>query len=92
VERRPLHAVERSIHPTAQKVLMNDRITRRRFVAGSVAFAGGALAFPAVSYARIRGANDRVGLGAIGVGSRGRDVLVHLLKDPATDVVALSDV
>jgi predicted dehydrogenase len=71
---------------------MNDRLTRRRFVAGSVAFAGGALAFPAASYARIRGANDRVRLGAIGVGSRGRDVLVHLLKDPATDVVALSDV
>ncbi len=38
------------------------------------------------------GANDRVRLGVIGTGSRGRDVMGAFLKQPGVEVVALNDV
>ena len=53
-----------------------DRIDRRTFLgtSGMVA-AGAAVGTTALSYARILGANDRIALGHIGVGSRGGELL-----------------
>jgi len=55
--------------------------TRRRF-----------LALSAASYARIRGANDRIRLGGIGCGGRGRWLLKIAAGEPQTEIVALCDV
>lgn len=62
----------------------NTKLDRRSFLnkaAGAVA--GSAIASSALSYARIPGANDRVALGHIGVGSRGTELhlMVSRLKD-----------
>ena len=49
------------------------RIDRRSFLGRTASLAGGAtLATTALSYSRIVGANDRISLGHIGVGNRGR--------------------
>jgi predicted dehydrogenase len=51
-------------------------IDRRAFLGQSARMAGGAaLATTALSYARILGANDRISLGHIGVGSRGSELV-----------------
>ena len=47
-----------------------DDIDRRAFLSRSARIAGGATT--ALSYARILGANDRISLGHIGIGNRGR--------------------
>jgi predicted dehydrogenase len=52
----------------------------------------GAAAASALSYSRILGANDRIGLGVIGCGDRGRFDMSCFLKDPSVAVVALCDV
>jgi len=60
------------------------RIGRRTFLDTSARLAGGAaLATTAASYARILGANDRISLGHIGIGHRGRELLdiTGALKD-----------
>ncbi len=52
-----------------------EPITRRRFIQSTTrtaALAAAASAFPFVSRARVIGANDRIGVGFIGVGGRGR--------------------
>ena len=55
--------------------------------------AGGATAaVSALSYSRVMGANDRIGLGVIGSGERGRLDMSCFQKDPAVDVVALCDI
>ncbi len=54
--------------------------------------AGQMLAVTAVSYSRILGANDRVGLGVIGLGNRGRQVTKNFLKNPEVEVRAVCDV
>lgn len=46
----------------------------------------------AISYSRILGANDRLRLGAIGVGERGRGDMSKFQKNPAVDVTAVCDV
>src|SRR5262245_33527776 len=52
-----------------------QRIDRRTFLGQSGRVAGGAaLATTALSYGRILGANDRISLGHIGVGNRGREL------------------
>jgi predicted dehydrogenase len=52
-----------------------ERIDRRTFLGRSARIAGGAaLGTTALSRSRIRGANDRIALGHIGVGSRGREL------------------
>jgi Oxidoreductase family, NAD-binding Rossmann fold len=59
-------------------------IDRREFLSQSGRIAAGtALATTALSYGRILGANDRIALGHIGVGNRGRglDSIVAKLKD-----------
>ncbi len=58
-------------------------------------FAGGALALTAKSYAQIRGANERMRVGAIGCGGQGMAHLTTLAKMRETDkldVIAVCDV
>src|SRR5215471_9393085 len=56
-----------------------DQINRRSFLAAGAAV----FASPANSYSRIKGANDRISLGHIGMGQRGRGLamIVSQLKD-----------
>jgi len=51
-----------------------------------------AAAISAISYARILGANDRIGLGAIGLGVRGSYVMSLFQKNTEVEVRALCDV
>lgn len=46
----------------------------------------------ALSYSRVLGANDRIGLAVIGPGDRGRNDMGEFLKDPSVNVVALCDI
>jgi predicted dehydrogenase len=63
----------------------NNKIKRRDFLQNSLVLAAGTAALhnTALSYARIVGANDRIALGHIGIGSRGSelDSIVSKLKD-----------
>jgi len=58
--------------------------TRRNFLKSTV-LAGAAMAMPASSYARILGANERIGVGIIGCGGRGRGALMTGLRRYAAD-------
>jgi predicted dehydrogenase len=51
-----------------------------------------ATAMSARSYARILGANDRVGLGVIGLGRRGTIVTAAFLEDPRVHVLRVCDI
>lgn len=51
-----------------------------------------AVALTALSYSRVLGANDRVGLGLIGAGNRGMGVLGNFQKQPEVDVRAVCDI
>ncbi|MBZ5581241.1 MAG: Gfo/Idh/MocA family oxidoreductase [Acidobacteriia bacterium] len=59
-------------------------ITRRQAVTGA--------AMTALSYSRILGANDRIGLGVIGTGARGNEVMRLFQKNTDLEVRALCDV
>ncbi len=71
------------------------QLDRREFLGRSARITGGAaLAASALSYSRILGANDRISLGQIGVGNRGRGLLdiVGRLKDSQNvEVTAVCD-
>lgn len=58
-------------------------ITRRSLLQKTALAGGAVLSAPAFSYSRIVGANDRISLGHIGVGNRGRGLawIVARLKD-----------
>src|SRR6266851_3783091 len=62
-----------------------SKVNRRDFLQKSAVVVAGsaALSSTALSYARIAGANDRISLGHIGVGSRGSELegIVASLKD-----------
>jgi predicted dehydrogenase len=64
-------------------------MNRRRFLEGSGAVA--AISMTARSYAQILGANDKVGVGIIGVGRRGRIVGAAFLEDKRTRLTAIAD-
>ena len=49
-------------------------------------------AVSALSYSRVMGANDRIGLGLIGAGGRGRAVMRSFLRNPEVEVRAVCDV
>ena len=71
-------------------------MNRRTFLhKSSSLIAGGAALYPtALSYARIAGANDRISLGHIGIGSRGRDLLeivAILHRDHNVEMTAVCD-
>src|ERR1035437_911082 len=59
-------------------------MTRRQAAAGA--------AMTALSYSRILGANDRIGLGVIGTGGRGTYVMGLFHKNSDVEVRALCDV
>lgn len=72
------------------------KIYRREFLKKSAVVAAGsaALSSTALSYSRIAGANDRISLGHIGIGSRGSELdgIVGTLKDSKNaEVTAVSD-
>ena len=65
--------------------MSENRVPRR-------AFLGGAAAATALSYSRVYGANDRIQLGLIGCGERGRYDMGNFVKAAKVDVVALADI
>jgi predicted dehydrogenase len=70
---------------------MTKAPTRRDFVK-TLALGAAALAPAAKSHARTAGANDRIGVGMIGVGRMSRGHLENLLAEPDAEVRALCDV
>jgi predicted dehydrogenase len=52
----------------------------------------GAMAFTAVSYNKIMGANDRLGLALVGTGRRGRHVMGKMLDTGRCNLIMLCDV
>ena len=54
--------------------------------------AGRAVAVTALSYSRILGANDRIGLGVIGIGNRGTHDMGLFQKNPDVEVRAICDI
>ncbi|MCP5114926.1 MAG: Gfo/Idh/MocA family oxidoreductase, partial [bacterium] len=64
-------------------------MVRRRFLSG---IGKGAAAFTAASYSQIRGANDKIQMGVIGPGARGRHVMGLFQKDSSIEVTALADI
>ncbi len=68
---------------------MSDQIGRRSLLRGLTT---GAATLTAASYSRVMGANDRVQLGAIGVGDRGRHVMGLFIGSNIVDVQAVCDV
>ncbi len=64
-------------------------LPRRKFLAAA---ASGAAALTALSYSRLLGANEKIGLGLIGCGSRGKHDLGLFQKNPYVQVVAACDV
>jgi predicted dehydrogenase len=65
--------------------MLNTPIGRRDLVRGAAALS-------ASSYSRVAGANDRVRMGVIGPGERGRGVMSLFQKDPRVEVAALCDI
>ncbi len=69
---------------------MNTKhMDRRQFLGGT---AKGAAAFTAASYSRVLGANERIFLGVVGPGERGRHDMGLFQKDPNVQVTALCDI
>ena len=68
--------------------------SRRTFLQTLTVGAAGAslMGVPAASYARILGANDRIGIGIIGAGRMGRGHIGKVHRHADTDIVALCDV
>ena len=52
----------------------------------------GAAAFTAASYSRVLGANDKIQLGVIGCGERGRHDMAQFQKVPTVNVAAVCDI
>ena len=74
----------------------NDRMNRRTFLNKSATVLAGsaALGNSARSYSRISGANDRISLAHIGIGSRGRDlaeIAAKLYRDHNVEMTAVCD-
>jgi predicted dehydrogenase len=70
--------------------MVHRRIASRRAVLRTAA--QGAAALTAASYSRILGANDRIRLGSIGCGGRGRHVQEVFVKTDKVEVPAVCDV
>lgn len=65
--------------------MSENTLARRQFLRG-------VSAATAISYSRVMGANDKVRMGLIGCGDRGRHDMGKFQKDPAVDVVAVCDI
>ncbi|MDZ4850541.1 MAG: Gfo/Idh/MocA family oxidoreductase [Pirellulaceae bacterium] len=70
---------------------MSNNSPRRQFLKSS-ALVGTSLAFSAVSYQRILGANERLRVASIGTGGKGWGDLTAVAASPAVDVVGLCDI
>ncbi len=70
---------------------MTIRTSRRLFLK-QVAVAGTAFSLPAVSYARLLGANDRLRIASVGTGGKGWSDLNDTAASPHAQVVALCDI
>ncbi|MFN0119061.1 MAG: Gfo/Idh/MocA family protein [Blastocatellia bacterium] len=68
---------------------MSSTTGRRDFLKQATA---GAMAMPASSYTAILGANDRVRLGIIGPGGRGKELMKEYVKVPNAEFVAAADI
>ena len=72
------------------------KMPRRDFVKTAAAGLGGIALTPAASYARIRGANDRVRVGIVGFSDRFRQALLPAFgkvgKELNFEIVAVSDI
>ena len=66
-----------------------QKIARRTFLGG---ISASAASMKAASYSRIQGANDRILLGVIGPGERGRHVMQLFQEDASVQVTALCDI
>ena len=64
-------------------------MNRREFLVTAASASAG---MSARSYSQIVGANDRIGLGAIGLGRRGTIVSTAFLQDDRVTIRAVSDV
>jgi len=76
--------------PGAAHTLNNEEIRRRSFLIGGAA----AIGTSALSYGRIIGANDRISIGHIGVGRRGRElasVVADLKRSHNVEMTAVCD-
>ena len=79
---------------------MHMAITRRKFLktvaAGSAGLMASSMIFPASSYTRILGANDRIRVGVVGFSSRARDSLLpaflNYSQELNLEIAALSDI
>ena len=69
--------------------MSETKLPRREFLLSA---AGGAAVLTAASYAQVPGAGDRIQLGLIGCGDRGRHDMGLFLTNPAVEVTALCDV
>jgi predicted dehydrogenase len=68
-------------------------MNRRDFLyAGAAAAATASSSLDARAYSSIAGANDRVGLGVIGLGRRATDVCRGFVQDPRVQIRALADI
>jgi predicted dehydrogenase len=65
---------------------MSGTLDRRSFLA-----AGATLTLSAASYDRVLRANDKIRLGFIGTGGRGRSLMKSFLKDKDVEIVAVCD-
>ncbi len=80
--------------------MKNKDTSRREFLKkaalGSAGITIGAMSFPASSYARIVGANDRVNVGIVGFADRTKDTLLPCFtgasKELNFDIIAVSDI
>jgi predicted dehydrogenase len=77
--------------------MATDDNNRRDFLKmGGAALTGAAVSWSAKSYARVVGANDRVGVGVVGCGDRMKDALIPAFhanaKDFNFEFVAVSDI
>ncbi|RPI80571.1 MAG: gfo/Idh/MocA family oxidoreductase [Planctomycetaceae bacterium] len=70
---------------------MTNRSSRRRFLQ-QAAVAGAALSFPAASWARVPGANERLRIASVGTGGKGWSDLTATAASPMVQVVALCDI
>src|SRR6202162_3545911 len=74
----------------------SSHINRRAFIGKSAAVIAGSVVLPgtALSYGRIAGANDRISLGHIGIGSRGGDldlIASKLRESHRVEMIAVCD-
>src|ERR1035438_6282736 len=82
---RPRWPAFRRTDSTYNRVMPENDVPRRTFLRGMTAAT-------ALSYSRVYGANERVQLGLIGCGERGRSDMGKFVKSGTVDVVALCDI